>query len=59
MNITDDTGWPVTERGVSLYSKGLYFNGMPFQFGLTSGLVGGVGRDAEYISKYIRKNLTA
>jgi putative flavoprotein involved in K+ transport len=59
INITDETGWPVTERGVSLYSKGLYFNGMPFQFGLTSGLVGGVGRDAEYISKYIRNNLTA
>ena len=33
--------------------KGLYFNGMPFQFELTSGLVGGVGRDAEYISKHI------
>ncbi|HBH58038.1 MAG TPA: portal protein, partial [Arthrobacter bacterium] len=28
---------------------GLYFVGMPFQYALTSGLVGGVGRDAEYV----------
>jgi putative flavoprotein involved in K+ transport len=53
MDISDETGWPKTRRGVSVSHEGLYFNGMPFQFGLTSGLVGGVGRDAEYISKQI------
>lgn len=53
MDISDETGWPVTHRGISSKYKGLYFNGMPFQFGLSSGLVGGVGRDAAYISKHI------
>jgi putative flavoprotein involved in K+ transport len=54
MNITNDLGWPVTKRGVSTLQKGLYFVGMPFQFGLTSGLVGGIGRDAAYVSQYIQ-----
>ncbi len=53
IKITDDTGWPLTKRGISLMKKGLFFTGMPFQFGLTSGLIGGVGRDAAYISKKI------
>jgi putative flavoprotein involved in K+ transport len=52
-NIADSSGWPVTYRGVSSVCKGLYFVGMPFQYALTSGLVGGVGRDAKYISKRI------
>ena len=56
MDITDGTGWPKNERGVSSVKKGLYFVGMPFQFGLTSGLVGGVSRDASFISKHISKN---
>ena len=55
-DITDETGWPVSERGISPVKKGLYFAGMPFQFGLTSGLVGGVGRDAAYIARHIRHN---
>jgi putative flavoprotein involved in K+ transport len=53
MNITDESGWPMTKRGISSTNNGLYFIGMPFQFGLTSGLVGGVGRDADYISRHI------
>jgi putative flavoprotein involved in K+ transport len=52
-NVTDETGWPITKRGISSIIKGLYFVGIPFQFGLTSGLVGGVGRDAEYVSRHI------
>jgi len=55
MDITDETGWPDTKRGVSSTIKGLYFAGMRFQYGLTSGLVGGVGRDAKYISRQILK----
>jgi len=47
-NIFDDKGWPVTQRGVPAV-KNLFFAGMLFQYGLTSGLVGGVGRDAEFI----------
>jgi putative flavoprotein involved in K+ transport len=54
MNITNEQGWPVTRRGISTLQKGLYFVGMPFQFGLTSGLVGGIGRDAAYVSRYIQ-----
>ncbi len=53
MKVTDETGWPISNRGVSPVSKGLYFVGMPFQYGLTSGLVGGVGRDAAYVSRQI------
>jgi len=55
-DVTDETGWPVTYRGISSVKSGLYFAGMPFQFGLTSGLVGGVGRDAEFIARHIRNN---
>ncbi len=53
--ITDETGWPETDRGVSTVVDSLYFVGMPFQYGLTSGLIGGVGRDAAYISQKMSK----
>lgn len=55
-DVTDETGWPATYRGISSVKEGLYFTGMPFQFGLTSGLVGGVGRDSEFIARHIRNN---
>jgi putative flavoprotein involved in K+ transport len=32
---------------------GLYFVGMPFQYALTSAIVGGVGRDAEYVVEHL------
>jgi putative flavoprotein involved in K+ transport len=32
---------------------GLYFVGMPFQYALTSALIGGVGRDTAYIADQI------
>jgi len=48
-----DSAWPDTQRGVIKTCHGLYFVGMPFQFGLTSGLIGGVGRDAAYIARAI------
>ncbi|TGJ98941.1 potassium transporter Trk [Leptospira langatensis] len=44
----DDLGWPVAPRGISNV-KGLYFLGNLFQFGLTSSLVGGAGRDAMHV----------
>ncbi len=46
---TDEHGWPNAPRGVVASVPGLYFVGMPFQFGLTSQLLGGVGRDAKYV----------
>ncbi|MEO6827573.1 MAG: NAD(P)/FAD-dependent oxidoreductase [Microbacteriaceae bacterium] len=50
---TGDGGLPVTRRGVVEDWPGLYFVGMPFQYALTSGLVGGVGRDAAYIADQV------
>ncbi len=52
--VTDDSGWPVAHRGISERFRGLYFVGMVFQFGLTSGLVGGVGRDAAFVVNHLR-----
>jgi putative flavoprotein involved in K+ transport len=54
-SVTDETGWPATYRGISKSVSGLYFAGMKFQYSLTSGLIGGVGRDASYIAKHIHK----
>jgi putative flavoprotein involved in K+ transport len=57
VKVTDEkNGWPLTKRGVSTKVKGLYFMGMLFQYGLTSGLIGGVGRDAAFIVKHIQSN---
>lgn len=53
--IADESGWPAGPRGVSTVAPGLYFVGMPFQFGLTSGLVGGVGRDAAFVAEQIHR----
>jgi putative flavoprotein involved in K+ transport len=44
-------GWPVTRRGLVEAIPGLAFVGMPFQYSLTSGLIGGVGRDADYVAE--------
>jgi putative flavoprotein involved in K+ transport len=44
---------PPHERGVVRSIPGLYFVGLPFQFGLSSALIDGVGRDAEYIAERI------
>jgi putative flavoprotein involved in K+ transport len=49
MDVRDESGWPVTERGISKKQEGLFFMGMPFQYGLASGLIGGVGRDAAHV----------
>jgi putative flavoprotein involved in K+ transport len=49
----DADGWPATKRGVVPELPGLYFVGMPFQYALTSGLIGGVGRDAKYVVDYL------
>jgi putative flavoprotein involved in K+ transport len=57
LKVTDEkNGWPMTKRGVSIEVKGMYFIGMLFQYGLTSGLIGGVGRDAAFIVKHINQH---
>ncbi|WP_245570961.1 NAD(P)-binding domain-containing protein [Glaciibacter superstes] len=56
---TDSLGWPLHDRGVSASSPGLYFAGIPFQYALTSGLIGGVGRDAAYVANLIAQTAIA
>ncbi|MEO6530542.1 MAG: NAD(P)/FAD-dependent oxidoreductase [Specibacter sp.] len=51
----DGRGWPATRRGEIPELPGLYFLGMPFQYGLTSSLLGGVGRDAGYVAERVAK----
>ena len=46
-------GLPVHDRGIVESRPGLYFIGLRFLYSLSSALVGGVGRDAEYIVDHI------
>jgi len=55
LDVTDNNGWPQTNRGVSEKYMGLYFVGMVFQYGLTSGLVGGVSRDAAFVVNHLKR----
>jgi len=56
MIMMDELGWPRTNRGVAINCDRLYFVGMIFQFGLTSAIIGGVGRDAEYVATHIARS---
>ncbi|QGF24672.1 flavin-containing monooxygenase [Raineyella fluvialis] len=47
---TDLHGNPVTVRGIVEGVPGLTFVGLPFQYSITSPLIGGVGRDAAYVA---------
>jgi putative flavoprotein involved in K+ transport len=46
-------GYPVQERGVVASQPGLYFVGLPFLYAFASMLVGGVGRDAQWVAEHI------
>jgi putative flavoprotein involved in K+ transport len=48
-------GEPRHERGVVASHSGLYFVGLFFQSAVISSLVGGVGRDAEYVVQHIAR----
>jgi putative flavoprotein involved in K+ transport len=48
-----EDGRPLHERGVVVGEPGLYFVGLLFQYAVTSDVLPGVGRDAEYIAKHI------
>jgi putative flavoprotein involved in K+ transport len=56
--VTADDGWPVEERGVSTV-PGLYFLGVPFQYGLTSQLIDGADRDARHVVERIADRVRA
>jgi putative flavoprotein involved in K+ transport len=53
--VFDEDGRPVHDRGVAGSEPGLYFTGLVFLYSLSSALIGGAGRDAEYIAKHIAK----
>jgi putative flavoprotein involved in K+ transport len=48
-------GEPIHERGIVASHSGLYFVGLFFQSAVISSLVGGVGRDAEYVAQHIAR----
>ena len=53
LDVFDEEGQPLHDRGVVATEPGLYFIGLFFLSTLASSLVGGVGRDAEYIARHI------
>ena len=53
--VTDADGYPIQQRGVSEY-PGLYFLGMPWLYKQKSGLLVGVGEDAEYLASTIAED---
>lgn len=65
--ILDADGEPVHERGVVTAAPGLFVVGRHFLYSMTSALIGGVGRDADYVASRIaarpgderRRRLTA
>jgi putative flavoprotein involved in K+ transport len=54
-----DVDLPTHDRGVVPSQPGFYFVGLPFQFGVSSALIDGVGRDAEHISQQIAARATS
>ena len=54
--IFDEYGFPKHERGVVNQVRGLYFLGLHFQTGLTSALMGGVGKDAQSITRFMQNS---
>ncbi|MGH3385120.1 MAG: flavin-containing monooxygenase [Nocardioidaceae bacterium] len=51
--VTGEDGWPLETRGVIDSQPGLYFTGLAFQRSFSSMLVGGAGKDAEYVAKHL------
>lgn len=55
---TEPDGYPVHQRGVVPDQPGLYFLGLKLLYRVSSSLLGGVGRDAQYIAGHIAKSRT-
>jgi putative flavoprotein involved in K+ transport len=52
LDVTDEFGWPVQQRGVSEH-PGLYFVGVNWLHKRKSALFGGVGEDAEHLVSHL------
>jgi putative flavoprotein involved in K+ transport len=53
----DEDGNPAHERGVSTSIPGLYFTGLNFLYAMSSTMIHGTGRDAEYIANAIARSV--
>jgi putative flavoprotein involved in K+ transport len=51
--VFDGQGRPVHTRGICAAEPGLCFVGLHFLYALSSSMIHGVGRDAEYLAEYI------
>jgi putative flavoprotein involved in K+ transport len=51
--VFDGHGKPVHTRGISAAEPGLCFVGLHFLYAMSSSMIHGVGRDAEYLAAYI------
>jgi putative flavoprotein involved in K+ transport len=59
LSLPSYNGVPLHDRGIVAACPGLYFMGLPFLYSLSSGLLGGVGRDAGHIVDHIASTLVA
>jgi putative flavoprotein involved in K+ transport len=57
--IFDEFGQPLHERGIVPQQPGIYFVGLHFLYALSSTMIHGVGRDAEFIARAIANRTTA
>jgi putative flavoprotein involved in K+ transport len=51
--VFDEKGAPIHRRGIVADEPGLFFVGLHFQYSVSSDVITGVGRDAEYVAKHI------
>jgi putative flavoprotein involved in K+ transport len=51
--VFDEEGMPKHRRGIVADEPGLYFVGLKLQYAMSSDVITGVGRDAEYVAKHI------
>jgi putative flavoprotein involved in K+ transport len=55
LHALDEDGYPLHQNGVSTVVSGLYYVGLPWQRSLASATLRGVGRDAKYVMKHMKK----
>ena len=53
--VFDDSGQPMHDRGVVRGEPGLYFVGLHFLYAMSSTMIHGVGRDADYVAGLIAR----